>query len=127
MRARDSMELGMAADGGTTMAAGLVAKLAPAGVGALIMVAVGPKTITRREVFLRAFVALGTTYLFGDLALDYVSLTYSWFNPVKHSVALYGLMGCVGWGAMGGLSVVVQRFKRRPLETVREVRDALKD
>lgn len=109
---------------GEGVAAGLLAKLAPAGVGALLMVAVGPKTITRREIFMRAFVALGATYLFGDLALDYVvSQGYHWFNPVKHAIALYGLMGCFGWSAVGGASVLAQRFRRKPLETVREVRE----
>jgi hypothetical protein len=111
---------------GEGVAAGLAAKLAPAGVGALLMVAVGPKTITRREIFLRAFVALGFTYLFGDVALDYVTQAYAWFNPAKHSVALYGLMGCLGWAAMGAAAVVLQRFMRKPLETISEVRKTIK-
>jgi hypothetical protein len=117
----------MAAETASGVAAGLVAKLTPAGIGALIMVAVGPKTITRQEIFLRAFVALGATYLFSDAVASYVMANYAWFDAVKHRTALDGLIGCVSWGMVGGANALLQRFKRKPLETFREVRDTLKD
>jgi hypothetical protein len=117
----------MAAETGTFVA-GLVAKLWPAAVGAAIAVAVGPKTITRQEAFLRIFVALGCSYLFSDALRDYLVMSGpAWFDPERHHTALDGLIGCFGWAAMGGLSLIAQRFRTRPLETVREVRDTLKD
>jgi hypothetical protein len=107
-------------------AVGLAAKLFPAAIGALIMVAVGPKVISRREIFLRAFVALGLTYLFSDAAAAYVSTEFAWFDQAKHRTALDGLMGCIGWGAMGGLSSLAQKFKKNPLQVIRDVRDSFK-
>lgn len=105
-------------------AGALLIKLAPATIGALIMVAVGPKTITRREIFLRGFVAMATSYLFGDTALAYVgSLGVAWFKPETHQAAVLGLLGCSGWGLMGGLHVVAQKFRRDPFKTVRQVKD----
>lgn len=90
---------------------GLAAKLAPAAVGALIAVAVGPKTITRREAFGRIFVALSCSYLFGDSLAAYVATTpYSWLDRT----ALDGLIGCLGWAAMGGLHTLAQRWRRNP-------------
>jgi hypothetical protein len=105
------------------VAAGLAAKLFPAAVGALIMVAVGPKVVSRREIFLRAFVALGLTYLFSDAASAYVASEFVWFDQTKHRTALDGLMGCIGWGAMGGLSALAQRFRKNPLQVIRDVKD----
>lgn len=113
----------MAADGASGAAAGLALKLAPAAVGALIMIAVGPKTIGRRELFLRAFVALGLSYLFSDAAASYVASEFAWFNPLTHRTALDGLIGCIGWGAMGGLSALAQRFRKNPLQVIRDVKD----
>jgi hypothetical protein len=104
----------------------LAMKLAPAAVGAAIMVAVGPKTITRREIFLRGFVALGVSYLFGDLAVSFVAgQGFAWFSHTKHEAAVLGLLGCSGWGLMGGLHVVAQHFKRDPFGTAKKIRDSL--
>lgn len=117
----------MAAETGT-IAAGLVAKLWPAAVGAAIMVAVGPAQITRREMFMRAFVALSMSYLFSDAVSAYVtSLHLPWFDLAKHRTALDGLIGAFGWFAAGASAALAQRIKRRPLETAREIRDTLRD
>lgn len=98
-------------------AVAVAAKLAPAALGAAIAVAVGPKTITRREAFARMFVALSCSYLFGDALAIYVETTpYAWLDRT----ALDGLIGCFGWAAMGGLSALAQRFSRRPQETLRD-------
>jgi len=98
-------------------AATVAAKLAPAAMGAAIAVAVGPKTITRADAFRRIFVALACSYLFGDAIARYVATTpYAWLDRT----ALDGLVGCFGWAAMGGLSSLAQRFRRRPLETLRD-------
>lgn len=109
-------------------AGALLLKLFPAAIGAAVMVAVGPKTITRREIFLRGFVALAASHLFGDISLSYVaSLGWTWFDPVKHEAAVLGLIGCSGWGLMGGLHVVAQKFKRDPFGTVKKARSAWRD
>jgi hypothetical protein len=104
----------------------LAMKLAPAAVGAAIMVAVGPKTITRREIFLRGFVALGVSYLFGDVAVAFVANQgFAWFNHAKNEAAVLGLLGCSGWGLMGGLHFVAEKFKRDPFGTAKKIRDTL--
>lgn len=104
-------------------AGALLVKLFPAAIGAAVMVAVGPKTIGRREIFLRGFVALGVSHLFGDVSVAYVSsLGFEWFNQGKHEAAVLGLLGCSGWGLMGGLHVVAQKFKRDPFGTVKKFR-----
>lgn len=110
----------------SSAAGALLFKLAPAALGAAIMVAVGPKTITRREIFLRAFVALAVSYLFGETALSYVASQIGWFRADKHEAAVLGLLGCVGWGLMGGLHVVAQKFKRDPFGTAKKLRETLK-
>lgn len=122
-----SMENHMAAETGT-FAAGLAAKLWPAAVGAAIMVAVGPAQITRREMFLRAFVALSMSYLFSDVVAAYVTAYGpAWFDIARHRTALDGLIGAFGWSAAGAAAVLAQRFRRRPLETAREIRNVLED
>jgi hypothetical protein len=108
------------------VAGALLLKLAPAGVGAFIMVAVGPKTIGRREIFLRALVALGLSYLFGDAAVAYVgSLGLEWFRPADHGIGVLGLVGCSGWGLMGGANAVAQKFRRDPFGTAKKVRETI--
>jgi hypothetical protein len=109
-------------------AGALLFKLFPAAMGAALMVAVGPKTISRREIFLRGFVALGVSHLFGDLAIAFVAAQgYAWFHPGKHEAAVLGLLGCAGWGLMGGFHVIAQKFKRDPFATVKKVRSAWRD
>lgn len=111
----------------STVAGIALAKLAPAFVGAAVMVAVGPKAITRREVFLRASVAMALSYLFGDLALAYVSsLGWHWFQAEKHQAAVLGLIGAFGWGIVGGLDYIARKFKRDPFGTAGKVRRALR-
>lgn len=93
-----------------TIAAAAV-KLAPAALGAAIAVAVGPKTLTRRDIFVRVFVALGCSHLFGDSLAAYVATTgYTWVTRT----ALDGLVGCFGWAAMGGLSELARRWRNNP-------------
>lgn len=118
----------MAADGASGAAGGiLLAKFLPAGLGAAIMVAVDmPKT--RGELFARVFVAFSFSYLFGELAVSAIAaapLIGDWFSPARagHVRAVDGLLGAFGWFAAGGVSVLAKRFKRRPLHTVREVRE----
>ena len=117
----------MAAETGT-VAAGIAAKLWPAAVGAAIMVAVGPTHISRREMFLRAFVALSMSYLFSDVVAAYaVAHGPTWFSLDRHRTSLDGLIGAFGWSGAGAAAQLANRFRRRPLETAREIRNVLED
>jgi hypothetical protein len=103
-------------------AAGLAfSKLAPAGLGAAIMVAVDmPKT--RGEFFARFFVAFACSHLFGDFAL---SLLQGWVPAISARV-VDGSLGALGYFLAGGVSVLAKRFKRKPLETARAIRREVK-
>lgn len=103
-------------------AAGLaLAKLAPAGLGAAIMVAVDmPKT--RGEFFARFFVAFACSHLFGDFALEVLAH----YVPHLSARVVDGTMGALGYFLAGGVSVLAKRFKRKPLETARAIRREVK-
>jgi hypothetical protein len=120
-------DLSMSEPASSTVAGIALAKLAPAFVGAAVMVAVGPKTITRREVFLRAAVGMALSYLFGDLAVSYLSSQgWQWFVAEKHQAAVLGFIGAFGWGFVGGLDYVARKFKRDPFGTAGRVRRAIR-
>lgn len=92
-------------------------KLAPAGLGAAIMVAVDmPKT--RSEFFARFFVAFAVCHLFGDFAL---AMLQQWVPHISARV-VDGSLGALGYFLAGGVSVLAKRFKRKPLETARAIR-----
>ena len=99
-------------------AAGIaLSKLAPAGIGAAIMVAVDmPKT--RGEFFARFFVAFACSHLFGDFAL---AVLQQWVPHLSARV-VDGTLGALGYFLAGGVSVLAKRFKRKPLETARAIR-----
>lgn len=103
-------------------AAGLAfSKLAPAGLGAAIMVAVDmPKT--RGEFFARFFVAFACSHLFGDFAL---AVLQGWIPAISARV-VDGSLGALGYFLAGGVSVLAKRFKRKPLETARAIRREVK-
>lgn len=102
----------------SSAAAGIaLSKLAPAGLGAAIMVAVDmPKT--RGELFARFFVAFACSHLFGDFALV---LAQEWVPHISARV-VDGSMGALGYFVAGGVSTLAKRFKRKPLETARAIR-----
>lgn len=106
----------------SSAAAGLALyKLAPAGLGAAIMVAVDmPKT--RGEFFARFFVAFAVCHLFGDFALAVVQ------EVVPHASArvIDGSLGALGYFLAGGVSVLAKRFRRQPLETAGKIRKTIK-
>jgi hypothetical protein len=124
---RGSSEMAEPASSGAAAAGIALSKLAPAGMAALVMVAVGPKTVTRKEIFVRALVAMALSHLFGDVAVAYVgSLGWHWFNPATHASAVYGFIGAFGWGVVGGFALLSQRFRRDPLGVATKVRKAIK-
>lgn len=106
----------------SSAAAGLALfKLAPAGLGAAIMVAVDmPRT--RGEFFARFFVAFACCYLFGDFAL---ALLQQWVPHLSARV-VDSTLGALGYFLAGGISVLAKRFKRQPLETAGKIRKAVR-
>jgi len=106
----------------TSAAAGIaLSKLAPAGLGAAIMVAVDmPKT--RGELFARFFVAFSCSHLFGDVAL---AILQQWVPQIS-ARAVDGALGALGYFLAGGVSVLAKRFKRQPLKTADQIRRAVK-
>lgn len=103
----------------------LLYKFLPAGIGAAIMICVDPPK-SKGELFARAFVAFAMSYLFGDIAFEIakgISLLH-FLDAAKpaHWNAVAGVVGAVGWFVAGGCSVLLKKFRRKPLETVDEVR-----
>lgn len=104
---------------------GLLAKLAPAGIGAAIMVMVDPPQ-SRRELFARLFVAFAFSYLFGDVMFDFAKSfhLFAFLDAAKrtHVIAVEGLAGAAGWFVMGGAAQLLKRFKADPMGAVNEVK-----
>lgn len=106
----------------------LITKLLPAGMGALLMVAVRPP-VNRRELFARVFVALATSVLFTDFAFDFLH-SFSWFaflneGKKSHVAAVAGFLGSVGWFIVGGVGVWLDRFRSNPIGAVDEAKKAI--
>src|SRR5574340_1502333 len=97
--------------------AALLAKFLPAALGAAIMCAFDmPKS--KREFFWRAFVALASSYLFGDVVFDWLDSTalFSFLDPFnrKHHSAVDGLIGAFGFLVMNLAASVLKRYRDNP-------------
>jgi hypothetical protein len=90
----------------------LLYKLLPATLGAAIMIAVDPP-VTKREMFMRAFVAMAFSFLFGDLAFEFAAQYVPVLNPFKpsHWTAVAGVVGAGGWFVAGAANVWLKRLK----------------
>lgn len=101
----------------------LLAKFLPAGLGALVMVAVDvPKT--KKELFWRIFVAFASSFLFGDFAFDMLH-TFSLFAFLdeakrSHIGAVYAMVGGAGWFVLGGASMWLRKFRADPVAAVKD-------
>jgi hypothetical protein len=113
----------------TTEAAGWVSailyKLLPAAAGAGIMIAVQlPET--KREWFLRIFVALASSALLCDFAFDLLHsfALFSFLNEAKksHVAAVAGLIGASAWFVMGGAGMWLKKFRADPVAAVKEAK-----
>lgn len=109
--------------------AALCYKLLPAGLGAAIMIAVDTPR-TKGELFARVFVAFSCTYLIGDLVFDLLR-TFSFFafldsQKRAHTVAVDGLVGAFGWFVLGGIAMWLRRFRSKPLQAIKDAKQALK-
>lgn len=95
------------------------ATLGAAGLGALLMAVARPPK-SRKEMMLQAFVALGTSFLFGDL-LWQATLHYVPF--LDDRIAAHGLTGALSWGAFGGLAHFRDKLGSKSIdETVSDIR-----
>jgi hypothetical protein len=109
----------------STGAGVLLVKLLPAGIGALLIAAVDIPG-TKRELFLRVFVAMGSSILLGDVAMDWLhSLqSFAWLDPHKHThiAAINGIVGGLAWFVLGGATVLLKKFRADPTETLKELK-----
>lgn len=92
----------------------------PALLGAALMAVFRPPK-TRKEMFWQGAVALGSSFLFGPLA---VSIASQWLPAGDDlRVAVYGLMGALSWGAFGGLAHMRDKVAKDPIAAIKEVKD----
>lgn len=99
----------------------IFSKLLPPAVGAAIMIAVDMPT-TKRDWFVRIFVAFASSWLFGEVFFDFLD-SFSWFSfldPAKraHTTAVDGLLGAIGFSVASGAAVMLKKFRTKPMETV---------
>lgn len=105
--------------------AAILYKLLPAAAGAAIMVAVQlPES--KREWFLRIFVALATSALFCDFAFDMLHSfgLFSFLQEGKksHVAAVAGLIGATAWFLLGGAAMYLKRFRADPTGAIADAR-----
>jgi hypothetical protein len=109
----------------TTAAAGLLAKLLPAGIGAGLMVLVDPPQ-SKRELFLRLFAGMGCSFLFTGTVLDLLHsfALFAFLDKANHDhrMAVAGALGAVGWFVLGAAAMLLKKFRADPVATVEEVK-----
>lgn len=107
----------------------LLAKFLPAALGAAIMILVDPPK-SRRDLFIRVFVAMACSILFGELVFDWLRSmsVFSWLDPFKraHVSAIDGIVGAVGFSVASGSAVWLRRFRKDPIKAIDEVKGAAK-
>jgi len=103
-----------------------ISKLFPAGLGALIMVAIDPPE-SRRELFWRLVAAGACSIFMGDTAMDILHSWWSVIDPAKHThqAAVSFIVGACGWFVLGALGVLLKKLKADPVGTVVEVKKDL--
>lgn len=123
---------GVGEAGGAALAVkfGLLKLLAGAGalLGAFLMAAVfEPKT--KREMFLRAFVALAASILFTGwlvkVVAHYFDMQIHEFDAadlIEITLAVAGMVGACAWFVFGALGELLRKFRERPLETAERVK-----
>ena len=99
----------------------ILSKLLPPAVGASIMIAVDMPT-TKRDWFVRIFVAFASSWLFGEVFFDFLDSfsLLSFLDPTKraHTTAVDGLLGAIGFSVASGVAVIFKKFRSKPMETV---------
>lgn len=115
-------------DPASVVVSGLLAKLLPAGLGAALMIAVDTPS-TKREWFLRLFVAFACSWAFYGFTFDLLH-SFSWFSFLDkrnedHQFAVRALLGATGWFLLGGASMMLKRFRVDPVAVVDDVKKAI--
>lgn len=91
-------------------------------IGAAMMAVFRPPK-SRKEMMLQAAVALGSSFLFGDL---FIAMANNWINlGDEWRMPIHGLIGAFSWGAFGGLAHLRDRVQEDPLQVVKDVHDVL--
>lgn len=86
--------------------------------GALMMAAFRPPK-TRREMFYQGLVALGSSFLFGEVGVS-AATYYLPFNVDPYAV--HGLIGALSWGVFGGLAFLRDKLGSKSLdESVKDI------
>lgn len=108
--------------------AAVLYKFAPGALGAFVMVMVDvPKT--RRDLFIRLFVAFVASVLLGDVVFDGLH-SLSWFSFLdirkpSHVAAVNFLTGGFGWFIIGGGVMFAKRFRDNPAQAIGEAKKDL--
>lgn len=103
-------------------------KFLPAGLGAAIMIAVEPPK-TRRELFWRLVAAFICSAMFGEIAMDALR-SFSLFAFVdagkrSHQAAVDFIVGGSGWFVLGGVGVLLRKWRGDPVAAAEEAKKAL--
>lgn len=104
--------------------------LGAAGMGALLMAAFRPAK-SRKEGFLQAFVALGSSLLFGSFIASTILFKFQLIDVTSledllyYNAAIHGLVGAMSWGIFGGLATLRDKVGSDPVGTARDVKDLL--
>lgn len=111
-----------------TSAAAILAKLMPAAVGALIMIAVDTPQ-TKREWFLRILVAFLCSWAFYGVTFDGLH-SVPWFSFLDktnedHQFAVRAMLGSTGWFVMGATAMLLKKLRNDPVGTIAEVKKDL--
>lgn len=103
--------------------------LSAALLGAGIMAIFRPPK-SRKEVFLQGLVALGTSLLLGDFAVQWADSfftfidlsTASYVEAAKFSIAIHGLVGALSWGGFGALAHFRDKLSVSPKEALDDLK-----
>jgi hypothetical protein len=98
--------------------------------GAFLMAAVlEPKS--KREMVLRAMVALGTSTLGTDWAMRIAAshlgvdmATLPMPDVIQYTLAMGGTIGAVSWFALGAIGELLKRIRRDPIGSIERLRGA---
>jgi hypothetical protein len=104
-----------------------------ASLGGAALMAVFRPPKTRKEMFLQAVVALGTSLLFGGTIADYLDSIFTFIDletspigkVIQFQVTVHGMLGALSWGLFGGLAHMRDKVAKDPLQAIKDVKDVL--
>ena len=120
-----SMESGGVASAVATKVGLVLLGLFAALIGAVLMAITRPPR-NRKEMFLQATTALGSSFLFGGAATLAIGHWFTWAaSSVEVMIAIHGLIGAMAWGLFGGLAVLREKFSKDPIQIAKDIKDIL--